>query len=193
MIELERLLAAVNKRFPTSRGTESVTSQNLREILNEAIHPVTISQDFPRMLYKGPSNRLVSNVKEESAAVREGWSRTPPPQFEEGFPRSYVERPVPHGGTKRCDLRRVTLTSSAELGQFLGATEAEEWIEDDSRNQWGARGVFLHDLVLERKQSLKAEIDSKDLAVGLTASIADTDGFAPPDSGAVRSASKEQS
>jgi hypothetical protein len=190
MIELERLLAALNKRFPPSRGVESVTSQNLREILSEATRPTAISLEFPKMLYKDSSHRLVSNRKEESAALHEGWSRDRPVP-DPNYPKWFCERGPSEGGWKRWDLRRVQLNSVGEYEQWKAVVEVADWIQDQVVSIWGGRGIALSDLVAEKRERLKLEIDTKDLAVGLTASIADTDGFAPPDSGVVRSASKE--
>ena len=193
MIELERLLTALDKRFPPSRGVESVTSQNLREILNEAIHPVAISQEFPRMLYKNGNHRLVANRKEESTAMREGWSRDAPVP-DPNFPKWFCERNTSEGGWKRFDLRRVQLNSAGEYEQWKTVVEESDWIPDQVVSIWGGRGIALSDLIAEKRERLKLEIDTKDLAASHaagTAGIADTDGFAPPDSGAVPSASKE--
>jgi hypothetical protein len=187
MIELERLLAALNKRFPPERGIEAVSSDSLRQILHEAIHPLNVSQDFPRMLYRGNSNRIVANRKEESAAVREGWSETPPPQFEEGFPKWFCERNTSEGGWKRFDLRRVQLNSAGEYEQWKAVVEVADWIPDQVVSIWGGRGIALSDLIAEKRERLKTEIDTKDLAVGLTAS-ADMGDVAPPDSSAALSA-----
>jgi hypothetical protein len=190
MIELERLLTALDKRFPPSRGVEAVSSDSLRQILHEAIHPLNVSQEFPRMLYKDSSNRLVANRKEESAALREGWSRDRPVP-DPNFPKWFCERGPSEGGWKRFDLRRVQLNSAGEYEQWKAVVEEADWIEDQVVSIWGGRGISLGDLITEKRASLKAKIDVEDLvashAAG-TASTADADGGAPPDSAVVSSA-----
>jgi hypothetical protein len=74
------------------------------------------------------------------------------------------------------------LRSFAELEQFLAAVEAENWVED-AENTWGARGVALNDLVLERKQIMKQLIDSEMLELS-PSGVADADaGVSTPSSG----------
>src|SRR6516225_10018144 len=115
----ERLLAALHKKFPAEHGDAYITSTNLRLLILEALHPITVSQEFPRALYRGSSEfRTVENAQEEAKAIGEGWSRNAPAQFEPGYPRWFCERNTSEGGWKRFDLRRVQLNSPSEYEQW---------------------------------------------------------------------------
>jgi hypothetical protein len=117
------------------------------------------------MLYCAAEQRMVNSDDEQKAAESAGFSRTPPPPYEEEFPRWYCERPASMGGHERCDLRRVQINNSEQERQFFAVVDSEQWMGDAANSLWGARGVTLADLVQERRQQLKDSVDRELLEI----------------------------
>ena len=184
----QRLSDLLFAKYRPSSCNEYVHVDGLRACIAEALRPVgPVDEQYPRMLYLHGSRsqtRMVNDAAEEAQAAAEGYIRTPGPQYEPGFPKWRVERPVSRGGWKRWDHRRVTLLTPLEEQQFLAVTEESDWIPDDVSNPHGARGVGLADLIAERKQALKDMVDREQLEIAAetdddtaqdeTASVEDT-------------------
>jgi len=137
----------------------------IAEAIQHALYPPEVSLQYPRLLYMGNQTCVVNDASEEAAAQQEGYTRTPPVQYEEGFPKWYIERPISEGGSKVWDLRRVTLLTPKDEEQFAAVVEDCDWIADSVENPHGARGVSLVELTNERKEQLKSFIDQEQLAL----------------------------
>jgi hypothetical protein len=113
------------------------------------------------MLYRDGTNRIVGDAEEEAAAQREGFTRTAPSPFAEGYPRWFCEKPTHIGGTRGGDLRHVTLNNPAEEKLFHAVVEESDWMADSVKSAQGARGVALIELIEERKERLRQVLDAE--------------------------------
>jgi hypothetical protein len=123
---------------------------------------------YPRMLYfagQRDQTRIVASAAEESAALAQGWTRDCRPQYAEGYPKWFSEKPTGMGGTRGFDIRHITLHNSEEEKLFRSIVEIEAWQEDEVHSLYGARGVGLDTLIEDRKQLAREVLDEDFLAL----------------------------
>jgi hypothetical protein len=193
--ELERLLAALDARYPTGSRDEYVRITTLRTLVREAqLPPGQTTGEFPLMMYLGGSRNdftTVGSAEEKLKAERLGYITTPNPQYASGYPQSWIETPASGRGS---DLRRVLLHNADEHEKFRSLThDGHNWQRDDEQ-QHGGRGTDMHELILEKEAELQQVMHDQLHSQGLTALAgavnADADAAAPDMAGSV-SASKE--
>jgi len=151
----DRLKETIAVQAQTRSGY--VFGTDLVRAIEGALNPHEEVEGYPRMVYhEGDSQRtrIVKDRAEEDQAMQAGYVREPRPR-EEGYPRIYCER-------RPWDRRSVVVTSSSEEEQFLAAVEIGNWSRDDTY-QMGGRGVFLHDIIAERKELMKRLVDQSPL------------------------------
>src|SRR6516164_2037062 len=132
-----RLSITIEQRFLANRYPY-MTAQTIQQAIQAALTAENRSDEFPRMLYRARGEtRVVANMEEETAALREGFIHRAPPQFEPDFPKFMRERLTTEGGSKwpSGDLRKVMLCSEQDERLFYAVIEPGEWIADD-----GSRG-----------------------------------------------------
>ena len=171
---LERLLEALNRRFPPGHGSAYITSDNLRLLLDEVLHPATVTREFPLMLYLGGSRNdfmTVGSVEEKLKAERLGYITTPNAQYGPDYPQSWVETPASGRGS---DLRRVLLRDADEQKRFDELTRKAHWQRDDAL-EFGGRGIGLSELVSEKEIELQQVVHDQLHGIAPHAEGADAD------------------
>ena len=168
MIELERLLVALDARYPAANNSEYVRVDTLRAILREAMRPTGgASGRYPQLMYKeGDRNhyRAVHSDEEQREAELTGYTKECDPQYQPDYPQSWVETPASGRGS---DLRRVLLHNADQSRRFNEYTHnGAHWKRDDAKEH-GGRGIGLHELLEQKEIELQQLVH--DQLHGLTA------------------------